>query len=337
MTGNTSPPFSQYPENIRKSGLTIYDPIEVGDPDLWIPSAALESLLNIALAGLDVSGLALRTRSKIVKTAVCKALGYPVPKSFRRTRPRFPGQMFDTYSQQRKNLQVWNDPLAPTRRYVVIRVSPDNRVDRVKVVTGERLGKLDRTGKLTQKYQARLKCGAEAAELITPEDTDTLKLLLNPDLDIREISPTEDPCPGTLLPIRELFDRLRPLQGTSFPDSGRVQERRRGADVHRLVCHALGYSSYADDGQFPDVRQQLLEVKVQTSPTIDLGLVSPDSQAPLVDVPRVSGRQVRHCDVRYVLFHRDHGRHNRHPYPHLSKNRAGIPYTVPAVPRENPE
>ncbi|RMG80291.1 MAG: restriction endonuclease, partial [Chloroflexi bacterium] len=51
-----------------------------------------------------------------------------------------------------------------------------------------------------------------------------------------------------------------------------------------------------------DVRHQLLEVKLQTSPTIDLGLARPDSEEPL-DVPRIGGQQIRHCDVRYVLFY----------------------------------
>ena len=305
MAGNTNPPVSAYPENIRKSGLTIYDPVEVGDPALWIPSPALESILNTALAGLNLAGLPLRTRSKVVKTEVCKALGYPVPASFRRTKPRFPGQMFDTYGQQRNNLQVWNDPLDPTRRYVIIRVSADHRIRGVKVVTGDTLSKLDTTGTLTQKYQARLICGNESAELIAEQDTQTLRPLLNPRADLHAVSPTDNPSPGTLLPISTLFSRLRSLVGASFPDRGRVQERRRGGDLHRLVCRTLGYSTFADHGQFPDVPHQLLEVKLQTSPTIDLGLVSPDDHAPLVDVPKISGRQLKHCDVRYVLFYAD--------------------------------
>ena len=72
--------------------------------------------------------------------------------------------------------------------------------------------------------------------------------------------------------------------------------------LHRLVCQHLGYVDYRDDGQFPDVRHQLLEVKLQTSPTIDLGLVCPDSGEAL-DVPRINGLQIRHCDVRYALFY----------------------------------
>lgn len=50
------------------------------------------------------------------------------------------------------------------------------------------------------------------------------------------------------------------------------------------------------------MRHQLLEVKLQTSPTIDLGLVTPDSQDPL-DVPKIGGQQIRHCDVRYAIFY----------------------------------
>jgi hypothetical protein len=68
------------------------------------------------------------------------------------------------------------------------------------------------------------------------------------------------------------------------------------------VCAALGYASYQDDGQFPDVRHQLLEVKLQTSPTIDLGLVRPNSTEAL-DVPMIQGKQIRHCDVRYAVFY----------------------------------
>jgi hypothetical protein len=302
MTGKSNPPFSAYVDHIRKSGRTIYDPIEVGDPTLWIPTPALESLLNTALAGLNLAALPNRTRSKVVKTAVCKALGYPVPTRFAKTKPRFPGQRFDTYTQKSNNLQVWNEELAPTRRYVIIRPSAEGVVQCVKVVTGEALAKLDTTGTLTQKYQARLICRKEPAELITPDDTQTVRPLVDQRADLHGISTTDNPSAGSVLPIAALFRRLLPLVKTSFPDKGRDQERLRGADLHRLVCKALGYSTYADEGQFPDVRHQLLEVKLQTAPTIDLGLVRPDSQDPL-DMPKVLGKQLKHCDVRYVLFY----------------------------------
>jgi hypothetical protein len=43
-------------------------------------------------------------------------------------------------------------------------------------------------------------------------------------------------------------------------------------------------------------------VKLQTSPTIDLGLVRPDSTEPL-DIPQIGGTQIKHCDVRYAIFY----------------------------------
>ena len=95
---------------------------------------------------------------------------------------------------------------------------------------------------------------------------------------------------------------IRDRIDSTFIDSGHDQERNRGAGLHRMVCSALGYASYQDDGQFPDLRHQLLEVKLQTSPTIDLGLVLPSSTEPL-DVPHIAGRQVRHCEVRYAIFY----------------------------------
>lgn len=293
----------RYVKAIQKSGLSIYDPIEIGDRELWIPTPELEELLDAAMRGILLAGLPLRTRAKVVKEHVSRALGYPVPSSFKKTQPRFPGQIFDTYVQKSNNLQVWNEELASTRRYVLIRVNVDDVITRVKVVTGETLVLLDTTGTLTQKYQARLIPGKVKAELIVEEDTDLLRPFVRPCVDLADVaSPVNHPQAGQLMPIREIFERLQSLVGEQFADIGYDQERNRGAALHRLVCQHLGYADYRDDGQFPDVRHQLLEVKLQTSSTIDLGLVCPDSDEKL-DVPKIERRQIRHCDVRYALFY----------------------------------
>lgn len=292
----------RYVTAIRQSGLSLYDPIEIGDSNLWIPTAELECLLNDGLVGLSLAGLPLRTRSKVIKEHVCQTLGYPVPSSFRKTQPRFPGQLFDTYVQKSNNLQVWNEELASTRRYVIIRVNSNDVIVKVKVVTGVTLGLLDTTGTLTQKYQARLIPGENSTELVTEEDTDLLRPFVRIGVDLAAIaSPVNHPEAGQLLPIHEIFERLSGLVCTKFVDRGYDQERNRGAELHRLVCQHLGYGDYRDDGQFPDVRHQLLEVKLQTSPTIDLGLVCPNSTEAL-DVPQIGGRQIRHCDTRYALL-----------------------------------
>ena len=290
-------------EAIRASGLSIYDPIEVGHSQLWIPTPALETLLTREPVGISLSGLPLRTRSRVVKERVCRAMGYPVPQSFKRSKPRFPGQSLDTYVQKSNNLQIWNEELAPTRRYALIRVSAEHVITGVRVVSGETLACLATTGTLTSKYQARLVPGQLDRELITPLDTKVVRPLTNPLARIRSESSAIDwPQPGDLLPIARIFEVLSSLVGTTFADSGSDQERNRGGTLHKLVCHCLGYKDFHDVGQFPDIRHQLLEIKLQTSPTIDLGLICPD-QTEEVGSPPVLGRQVRHCDVRYALFY----------------------------------
>ncbi len=291
-----------YRANIQLSGKSIYDPIDIGDPDLWVPNAHLEQLLQ-GLVGLSLSGLPIRTRSKVVKQSVCDCLGYPTPVSFKKTQPRFLGQQLDVYSQKADNLQIWNEEISPERRYALLGVSSSDIVKSVKVVNGLTLAKLDTTGTLTQKFQARLNVDATNSALISSSDTATMLRVVSRDARIAaDADPTDEPMWPSILPIDAVYDRLVPLVGAQFEDPGVTQERNRGAGLHRLATERLGYHIHADDGQFPDIRSQLLEIKLQTSPTIDLGLVSPDSTSNL-DVARVNDVTIRHCDVRYAVFH----------------------------------
>jgi hypothetical protein len=292
-------------ENIRKKNLTIYDDIEVEDPKLWLTNEELECLLDVRLKNVDLGKFPLRTRSKEAKTKVCETLNYPVPNCFKKVQPRFSGQRFDTYVQKSNNLQVWNEELDATRRYVLIRLNQKGLVTQVKVVTGSDLVKLDTTGTLTQKFQARLDIGVDQSELISSKDTEVIQGILNANNSGKIIlppNPTFTPTAINLFPIKSLYDSLKTLIGERFTDSGIDQERNRGAGLQKLVCSKLGYQKYGDDGQFPDIRNQLLEVKLQTSPTIDLGLVNPHSESPL-SIPKVNGMTIRHCDVRYALFY----------------------------------
>lgn len=296
-----------YKTAIEQSGKDIYAPIAVGD-ELWVPTPQLEELLDQGLFGLDLSGLPLRTRSKVVKASVCRALGYPVPVSFKKTKPRFPGQALDITGLKKPNtpkninFQVWNEQLSPTRRYALAQIDENFRVSKVKVINGQELVLLDTTGKITTKYQARLTPSAADHGLISLHDTPTIVPHLAAGLRFdASTGPTDDPVSGSLLPITEIFYRLSRLIGLTFYDPGRDQERIRGAALHRLVCEALGYRRYGDNGRFPDIRHQLLEVKLQTSPTIDLGLVAPDSLE-FLDIPHIGLTPPRYCDTRYAVF-----------------------------------
>lgn len=292
----------RYVEAIRQSGLSIYDSIEMGDPDIWIPTPELEELLDAALRGASLTGLPIRTRAKRIKEYVCQALGYPVPRSFTKTRPRFPGQFFDVSVQKSNNLQIWNEEIDAERRYVIVGIDHNDVVVRVRVVDGVTLQRLDTTGTLTRKFQARFLPDRMSTELITDVDTQVLSPIVRSDVNLRGVAgPTDDPEITRLLTVEEVFRRLTPLLGSVFPDTGSDQERTRAAVLHQLACRRLGYSTHHDDGRFPDVRHQLLELKLQTSPTIDLGQVSPDDERRL-NVRGLADYGVRHCDVRYAVF-----------------------------------
>lgn len=186
---------------------------------------------------------------------------------------------------------------------MIVHLAEDDTVDKVRVITGEFLASLDRTGTLTQKYQARFNLGDKQVELISPYDTNNLQDMIRGNVNLPQSlsqNPNEPPTVDFLLPISEVFNRLKKLVGKEFLDTGRDQERTRGAILHQLVCSALGYSEYHDGGQFPDIVNQLIEVKLQMSPTIDLGLVLPSSSEAL-DIPRLNSKIIRHCDVRYAI------------------------------------
>lgn len=79
----------EYVAAIRKNGLSIYSHISVGS-ELWIPTSALEMLLDRELAGISLAGLPIRTRSKVVKEYVCIALGYSPPPVIQKDSAPFP-------------------------------------------------------------------------------------------------------------------------------------------------------------------------------------------------------------------------------------------------------
>lgn len=276
---------------IRDQKLDIYTPLT--QDDLYLSNQQLEALIGKGLKKLSFAGLPIRTRSKRAKERVCEILGYAVPKSFKKVRPRFLGQNFDVYVQKSDNLQIWNEEVSPSRRYVIVRVDEDDTVSAVKVVSGEVIAELDTKGTLTQKYQASFKGNGGDSILVTDQDTENLQSLMKSERTfLGEQARFRD-----LLPIQAVFSRLKKLEGKRFPNPGHTQERNRGAALHHLAQAALSGSGYSDTGQFPDIVEQLVEVKLQTSPTIDLGLVLPNGTDMVASVPFV-----RHCDVRYAIF-----------------------------------
>ena len=285
---------------IQESNITIYDPVLTTHPDLFMPDEELEVLLDTYLHGFEVTG-PIRTRSKMAKSIVAEALGYPVPTTFSRTEPRFPGQNLDVHVQTNDNLQIWNQDISPERRYVLIRPDSEGIVSAVKVIRGQQVAKWDGTGTLTSKYQARRLGGSTGSRLVSPLDTDRLLQALQPRDVPEEILGTQDsgesPIPQHVITITEVYRRALDLVGTRLPAVGAEQDRVRGEHLQVAVTKALGLALHNNQSQWPDIVSQALEVKLQTSPTVDLGLVLPSDPDP---APAL-GATIRHCDARYLI------------------------------------
>lgn len=255
--------------------------------------------LNLGLMDKSLFGLPLRTRSKVIKTMICKALGYDIPKSFIKTKPKFPCQNFDVYVQKSNNLQIWNDEISSNRRYVLIALDENDIIYKIKIIDGNELEKIDTTGKLTTKYQAKV---PEKVIQNTTFDSSDLIFVENPNamLEIKNESPIALPSNRTFLSIQSLYEKLISLKGKRIYNESLIQERSRADEAHKLVCNLLGYKYFHDDGQFPDIKNQLLEVKFQMSPTIDLGLHKPNEK---LDVGiKFNEKKVTTSMCRYLII-----------------------------------
>lgn len=94
----------------------------------------------------------------------------------------------------------------------------------------------------------------------------------------------------------ELVKRLKCLIGAEFESAS---TKNRGQALERKVLDLLGYPYDEKEqlyGAFPDIRNQLLEVKVQDSPTVDLGKFSPEFEEMVVEDLNIST-----YDIRYLI------------------------------------
>ncbi|MBD8534419.1 restriction endonuclease [Plantibacter sp. CFBP 13570] len=288
-------------DQVAWNAIHLYAQSATADSRFFFAPHHLEVLLKTELVGnTDLAGLPVRTRAKVAKTLVCEALGYEAPPAFVKVRggPRLPHPAIDVYAQQASNLQIWNDEVDAERRYVIL-ILDDFEIRDVKVIAGADLAQFDKTGKLTTKFQAARIGASAGSKLVSAIDTSNFISRLKPGDHSSVGSPVAQPKPGEVLRIADVYERLKPMVGRTYDDPGVVQERNRGTVIHREACERLGASRFADNGQFPDILSQLVEVKLQLARTVDLGLELPDSDTPLASANGLL--DVR--DVRYAIFY----------------------------------
>lgn len=235
--------------------------------------------------------------------------------------PRLLSVLVDTYivtSGENYNLQVWNrwpngvDPLIQYNngdtitprdiRFVLVKVNPDLEIiESIVILTPSYIvSKFGIFGKPTVKNQLLISA-IKRNEIVNnggvlfKEDTENVNRISRKGFFKPKVVSTAAPAKDEMLSLDIIKEKLLDkLIGMTLPAG---DTKTRGQYLERVVIDLLGYS--ADShlvGGYPDVPNQLLEVKVQDTQTIDLGKYSPQFEEVICDNPVLTT-----YDVRYLI------------------------------------
>ena len=218
------------------------------------------------------------------------------------------------------NLQVWNrnpssesvqvqyengDTLQSGEvRFVLAKVDPkENVISCITVLSPsyivENFGPF---GKPTIKSQLIISASSRASVLSNEDgilfyDDDSCSGVETNEGNLSKFSIHDQPSAASLLPLsivkRIVVDKII---GQSIDSAS---TKNRGQMLEGMFAKALGYSIRDDEllaGGYPDIRNQALEVKIQDSPTVDLGKYSPEFEEV---IPNCGGFTTR--NIRYFI------------------------------------
>lgn len=238
--------------------------------------------------------------------------------------PKIVREFVDTYivtSGTSYNLQVWNRiPAAETLlikyesgeslkctdvRFVFVKIDKENnKIASVIILTREYIEqKFGKFGKPTIKHQLLIS-GKVRKEIYNREDkilsfpdSNKLSYQIQHDYQQPKSGMVEEPNIQHLFSI-SLLKKLVAEKLIGFKLDA-AATKNRGQALEKKVLELLGYDVKESDllyGAFPDIKNQLLEVKVQDSPTVDLGKFTPEKEEIVIE-----DSELTTFDVRYLI------------------------------------
>lgn len=219
------------------------------------------------------------------------------------------------------NLQVWNripnskSPLISYQageqlkcndiRYVLVKIDHQKSIiTTIVIATAEYIeSQFGQFGKPTIKYQMLISnktrnqiYSSETKILVFPDTKKLTYLITNTYIESNE-SKFQEINIKSLYSINLLVEKVaKKLIGRKLEHS---PTKNRGQELERIVIELLGYKN-ADNqnlaGGFPDIPNQLLEVKVQDSQTVDLGKFTPEKEELVI-----TDYNLTTFDVRYLI------------------------------------
>lgn len=238
--------------------------------------------------------------------------------------PKLIREMVDTYivtTGDSYNLQVWNrypnshsvlvkytggeTIQSKDIRFIFIKIDTIKEIiDSIAILTPEYIeNKFGKFGKPTIKHQLLIL--PKQREAIIKGENSILSFPDTKNLTYRtchvyESTPTnmmKEPDFKDLFSIQLLIEMVvKELIGKKLEAN---DTKNRGQALERLVLQLLGYSKdnlQGLAGGYPDIPNQLLEIKVQDSPTVDLGRYSPETEELIMEDSNVTTG-----DIRYLI------------------------------------
>ncbi|RAN55761.1 nuclease [Dolosigranulum pigrum] len=206
------------------------------------------------------------------------------------------------------NLQVWNrnpatdsvqveysngDVLSADEvRFIFTKISiNENLIESIVVLTPdyieEHFGKF---GKPTIKQQliisgiTREKISKQEPPILFYSDSDDIKENLTDEYPSDTDNIHDNPTNDKVLKLEFIYEIVRDkLIGVKLDD---MATKNRGQNLELLIAKLLGYTEKKSSvlaGGYPDIRNQMLEIKVQDSPTVDLGRYSPQFEEEILN------------------------------------------------------
>ena len=274
--------------------------------------------------GSNVRKLVARTFAKFPLPEPCPQSSHSIVPPKGKGVPRILLEYVDTYivtAGDTYNLQVWNrNPASDSIqveynsgetlssrdvRFVFLRVNPQAQtISSILVLTPDYIeSKFGRFGKPTIKHQIIIppKVRDKALDQTPPgifcSDTSALSQHVTGKYAIPTSPIGDKPILDQLFSLKLLREML--VDGLIGEPLDQMATKNRGQALERLVACLLGYKiSDAEllEGNFPDIPNQALEVKVQDSPTVDLGKFSPQFKECVPSCPSLTT-----LDVRYLI------------------------------------
>lgn len=308
----SNPPFS------KSSVLSNEELVEVLSPLIGMPFVLTKKTrTDGATLRKLITPILERETQKTAETTDCKILtqkGKGIPKLF--------AQLVDTYlitSGDSYNLQVWNrSPNSPTAiaiynngekisaqdiRFIMVKISlEENIIESIVILTPQYIvDKFGVFGKPTIKSQLLISTKEREniikseSKILFYDDSDNLKKYISPNTIKLNDKSTDEPNKDSLLSLSFIKNNVASKLIGTFLESS--DTKSRGQSLERKVINLLGYKEDSKlVGGYPDVPNQLLEVKVQDTQTVDLGKYTPQFEEVINDTLKLTT-----YDVRYLI------------------------------------